>query len=69
MPDKAILCYIFSWSHAPPHVYSLVGSVLPGSLGGGVGLIDIVVLPMGLQTPLAPSVLALTPPLGSPGSV
>jgi hypothetical protein len=29
-----------------------------------VWLIDIVVLPMGLQTPSAPSVLALSPPLG-----
>jgi hypothetical protein len=29
-------------------------------------LVDTVVLPMGLQTPSAPSVLSLTPPLGSP---
>jgi hypothetical protein len=29
-------------------------------------LVDIVVLPMGLQTPSAPSVLPLTPPLGVP---
>ena len=33
-----------------------------------VQLVDIV-LPMGLQSPSAPSVLPLTPPLGSPGSV
>ena len=32
-------------------------------------MVDIVVLPMGLQTPSAPSVLPLTPPLGSPCSV
>ena len=25
MPDKAILCYICSWSHGSHHVYSLVG--------------------------------------------
>ena len=24
MPDKAILCYISSWSHGSPHVYSLL---------------------------------------------
>ena len=30
-----------------------------------VWLVDIVVLPTGLQTPSAPSVLSLTPPLGS----
>ena len=28
-------------------------------------MVDIVVLPMGLQTPSAPTVLSLTPPLGS----
>jgi hypothetical protein len=32
-------------------------------------LVDIVVLPMGSQTPLAPLVLAITSPLGSPHSV
>jgi hypothetical protein len=32
-------------------------------------LVDIVVLPMRLQIPLAPKVLALTSPLGSPRSV
>ena len=32
-------------------------------------MIDIVVLPQGLQTPSAPSVLLLTPTLGSPCSV
>jgi hypothetical protein len=66
MPDKVILCYIYSWSHGSPHVYSLVGLV-PGSFGGC--LFDIVVLPMRLQTPSAPAVLALTSPLGSPNSV
>jgi hypothetical protein len=29
MPDKAILCYICSWSH----VYSLVSGLVPGSFG------------------------------------
>jgi hypothetical protein len=64
MSDKAILCYICSWSH----VYSLVGSLVPGS-SGGFWLVDIVVLPMGLQIPSAPSVLSLTPPLWIPCSV
>ena len=31
----------------------------------GVWLVDIVVLPMRLQTPSTPSVLSLTPPLGT----
>ena len=35
----------------------------------GVWLIDIVVLPIGLQTPSAPSVLPLTSLIGSPWSV
>jgi hypothetical protein len=67
MPDKAILCYICSWSHGSLHVYSLVGDLVPGS-SGEVWLVDIVVLPMGLQTPSAPSVFSLTPLLGSPCS-
>jgi hypothetical protein len=55
-------------SMCTPHVYSLVGGLVPGS-SGEVWLVDIVVLPMGLQTPSAPSLLLLTPPLGSPFSV
>jgi hypothetical protein len=35
----------------------------------GVWLVDIVVLPMGLQTPSAPSILSLAPPLGTLYSV
>jgi hypothetical protein len=31
--DKAILCYISSWSHGFPPVYSLVGGLVPGSFG------------------------------------
>ena len=34
-----------------------------------IQLVDIVVLPMGLQSPSAPSVLPLTLPVGSLGSV
>jgi hypothetical protein len=33
MPNKAILCYICSWSHKSLHVYSLVGDLVPGSSG------------------------------------
>ena len=61
MPDKAILCYIWSWSHGSLHVYSLVG---PWELWG-IWLVDIVVLPMGWLIPSAPSVLPLTPPFRS----
>jgi hypothetical protein len=31
IPDKPILCYLCSWSHGPTHVYSLIGSLVPGS--------------------------------------
>ena len=34
-----------------------------------LSLVDIVVLPMGLRIPSAPSVLSLTPPFGTPWSV
>jgi hypothetical protein len=33
MPDKVILCYIFSGSHGPTHVYSLVGGLVSESSG------------------------------------
>jgi hypothetical protein len=33
IPDKAILCYICSWSHESFHVYCLVGGLVPGSSG------------------------------------
>ena len=32
MPDKAILCYIYSYSYETLHVYSLVGGLVPGTL-------------------------------------
>jgi hypothetical protein len=51
--------YIQSWSHGSLHVGEL----------WCVWLFNILVLPMRLQTPSAPSVLLLTPPLGSPCSV
>jgi hypothetical protein len=63
MPDKAILCYICSWSHGSLHVYSWVHGLVPGNSGEGVWFVAIV-FPVGLQTPLIPSVLFLTPPLG-----
>jgi hypothetical protein len=47
---------------------SLVDCLVPGS-SEGVWLVDIVVLPIGLQTPSAPLVLHLHPSLGSPCSV
>jgi len=39
MSDKAILCYICGWSQGFLHVYSLVGSLVPGSSGGSCWLI------------------------------
>jgi hypothetical protein len=64
MPYKAILCYICGRSHGSIYVYSLVCGLVPGS-SEGIWLVDNVVLPMGLQTPSAPSVLSLTLPLGT----
>jgi hypothetical protein len=34
MPNKAILCFIFDWSHRSLHVYSLVGGLVSGSFVG-----------------------------------
>ena len=34
MPDKAVLCYICSWSYGSIHEYSLVGGLVPGSSEG-----------------------------------
>jgi hypothetical protein len=45
MPNKAILCYIRSWSHGPLHVYSLFSDLVPG-ISRVVWLGDTVVLPM-----------------------
>ena len=50
------LCVLLGWWLSPWELW-------------GIWLVDIVVLPMGLQTPSAPSVLSLTPPLGTPCSV
>jgi hypothetical protein len=71
MSNKAILCYICSWSQGFLHVYVLFGWWFsPWEFWDrGVWLVDIADLPMGLQTPTAPSVLPLTPPLGTPWSV
>jgi hypothetical protein len=35
MTNKAIFCYICSWSHWSHNVYSLVGGLVPGSSGWG----------------------------------
>jgi hypothetical protein len=48
------------------NVYSLVDGLVPRT---GDLFVDIVALLMGLQTSSAPSVLSLTPPLGTPCSV
>ena len=59
--DKTALYYIFSRGHGPAHVYFLVSSLASGSSEGS-GLLDTVVLPMGLPSPAAPSVLPLSLP-------
>jgi hypothetical protein len=50
-------------------VYSFVDGLVPGVLGWWWWLVNIVVLPVGLQTPLTHSVPSLTPLLGTPHSV
>ena len=50
------LCVLFGWWFSPWEIW-------------GVWLVGTVVLPMGLQTPSALSILFLNPPLGTPCSV
>jgi hypothetical protein len=64
MPDKAILCYICDWSHGSLHGWWFS----PWELWE-VWLVGLVVLPIGLQTPSAPWVLSLAPPMGTLCSV
>jgi hypothetical protein len=66
MSDKAILWYKCIGDMGP-FMCVLVGGLAPGSFGE-ISLADIN-LPMGFQTPSAPSVLSLTPPLGTRCSV
>lgn len=47
MTDKADLSYLCSGGRGPEHVYSLVGVLASGSSEGS-GLIDTVVVPIGL---------------------
>jgi len=60
MLDKAILCYICSWSYGSLHVYSFVGGLVPGSSGGLVGWYCSV---------CGVAIHPLTPPFGYPCSV
>jgi hypothetical protein len=39
MPNKAILCYIYGWSHGSLHMYSLIGGLVPENSGGSGWLI------------------------------
>jgi hypothetical protein len=66
MPDKAILCYICIWIHGSLHVYFLVGGFVPGSSGVWGSLVGWYCCS---SYRVAPSVLPLTPPVGSPCSV
>jgi hypothetical protein len=67
MPDKAILCYISGWSRE--NLHELFGWWFSLWELWVFCLVDIVVLPIRLQTPSATSVLSLSPPLGTPCSV
>ena len=66
MSNKAIICYICSWSHGSLHVYS--GCLFSPWELWGYWLLYIV-LSMGLQAPSAHLVLSLGLPLGTLCSV
>jgi hypothetical protein len=66
MPDKTILCYLDAMQLEP---CILLVWWLSSWEVWEVWLVDTVVLPMVLQTSSAPSVLSLTPPLGTLSSV
>jgi hypothetical protein len=57
MPGKVCLYYICGWRHGLHHVHFLWGGLVSGSSGGGVWLVDIIVLPMGLTLQLLQSFL------------
>jgi hypothetical protein len=61
MPDKAILCYISSWSHESSHVYTLVGGLVPGTSGAHGWLIFFSFY--GVANALSSFIPSLTPPL------
>jgi hypothetical protein len=65
---QAILCYIYGWSLCilPCILFSCWFSLWEL---WGYWLVHIVFLPMGLQTPSAPWVLSLVPPMGTLCSV
>jgi hypothetical protein len=51
MSNKAILCHICSQSHGLLHVYPFVGSPVPRSAGGEVGLLILMLPPWGCKSP------------------
>ena len=51
MPDKAVLCYICSWSHGPSNVYSWVCGLVPGRSGGWYIFLSIKTI-LEIQNPL-----------------
>lgn len=59
--DNVVLCYICSSGHGPPHSFSLVGGLISGNSEGS-GIVDTVVIPLGLQHPSAPSIFPLILP-------
>jgi hypothetical protein len=62
MPNNAVQCYICGYSHEALHVYSFVGSLVPGNTGGSGWLLLLFFL-WGCKHLLAPPVLSLTPPM------
>jgi hypothetical protein len=66
MPDKAILCHIYSWCHRLHHMYFFGWGFSPWELGGGGwGLVGwYCYSSYALQNPSTPSVLSLTSPVG-----
>jgi len=64
VPNKAILCYICSWSHRVVYANSLNGSLIPGNPGWLV-----LMFLWGLKAPRESSILSLTSPMGTLVSV
>lgn len=65
MPDNVIPSATYAAAAIDPSICTLVMVLVPESYNG-IWLVDTVVLPVVLQIPSTPSILSLTPPLGSP---
>ena len=68
MPYRTVLCYTCAQGHEAAYVCSLVSGFVSWNTEGP-GLVDTVILPMGLQSSSAPLVIPLTLPYWSLASI